>query len=161
PAPVLAAIMSPLSGRWADRIGHRWILAIGCCLCALGFGLYAFMLDETPAVWNQFVPIGLLTGLGIGMTVATWSSAGISDIPAARFGTAGATFNTVRQVMFGLGVSIVVALIAAADKGAFLGVQRAYIFITVSYLAAALMVALTFPSGSARDRTQPIRTSVQ
>jgi EmrB/QacA subfamily drug resistance transporter len=155
PAPVLAAIVSPFAGRWADRIGHRWILAIGCVFCATGYALYALVLDEAPAVWNQFVPIGMITGVGIGLTVATWASAGISDIPAAQFGTAGATFNTVRQVMYGLGVSIVIALVAAGGEGSFVGIQRAYIFIAVSYLAAALMVGLTFPSGSARDRTQP------
>ena len=153
PAPVLAALVSPLAGRWADRIGHRWILTFGCLVCALGYGLYVLIIDETTGLWTEYVPISLIIGVGIGLTIATWSSAGISDVPAARFGTAGATFNTLRQVSFGLGVAVVVALIAAAEADALVGVRRAFVFIGIAYVAAALAVAVTFPSGSAKDRT--------
>ena len=74
-------------------------------------------------------------------------------MPPARFGIAGATFNTLRNGAYGLGVAIVVALIAAAgDTTTLVGIERAYGFIAVCYLASALSVALTFPAGSARDR---------
>ena len=32
-APLLATFVSPIAGRYADRIGHRWILAGGSALC--------------------------------------------------------------------------------------------------------------------------------
>ena len=113
PSPLLAAAVSPVVGRWADRIGHRWILGAGCCSCGLGYLLYVLTLTESSAVWSRFVPISMLVGLGVGLTVATWSSAGISDVPAAKFGVAGATYNTLRQAAYGLGVSVVITLIAA------------------------------------------------
>jgi len=155
PAPILAAVISALTGGWADRIGHRWLLTGGCFSLGLAYVLFILLLDETAAVWNLYVPISLLVGLGVGLTVATWSSAGVSDVPAARFGTAGATFNTLRQGAYGLGIAIVIALMAGSDSLNLAGVQRAYGFIAFSFLLAGVSVLMTFPAGSARDRARP------
>jgi len=152
PGPLLASVVSPITGRWADRIGHRWILGIGCFLCGFGYLLYVFVLGEQTQVWTRFVPISLIVGVGVGLTVATWSSAGISDIPQSKFGVAGATYNTLRQAAYGLGVSVVITLIALGGDGTFRGVRWAYIWVFVAYFATAASVMITFPSGSARDR---------
>ena len=42
PSPFLAAAISPYAGRWADRIGHRWILLSGCLSCAVCYGSFIF-----------------------------------------------------------------------------------------------------------------------
>lgn len=153
PGPLLAAMISPITGRWADKIGHRWILGAGCASCGLGYVLYVLLLGETVQVWTRFVPLSLFVGLGVGLTVATWSSAGISDIPMAKFGVAGATYNTLRQAAYGLGVSVVITLIAAGtNRGGFEGIRWAYIWVAGAYFAAGLAVILTFPAGSSRDR---------
>lgn len=153
PSPLLAAAVSPCAGRWADRIGHRWILFAGCLSCAVGYGSFIFAFTETAEPWSRFVPLSLFAGVGVGMTVSTWSSAGVADVPPARFGIAGATLNTLRSGAYGLGIAIVVALIATSgDTTTLLGIERAYAFIAVCYVLSAISVALTFPAGSARDR---------
>ncbi|MEM8707179.1 MAG: MFS transporter [Actinomycetota bacterium] len=153
PSPLLAAAVSPYAGRWADRIGHRWILFTGCMLCAVGYASFIFAFTETAEPWSRYVPLSLFAGVGVGMTVSTWSSAGVSDVSPARFGIAGATFNTLRNGAYGLGVAIVVALIAASGEVTTLvGIERAYGFIAVCYVLSAISVAITFPAGSARDR---------
>ncbi|MEL7210962.1 MAG: MFS transporter, partial [Actinomycetota bacterium] len=38
PGPLLATLVSPITGSVADRIGHRWVLGLGCLLCAVGYG---------------------------------------------------------------------------------------------------------------------------
>lgn len=153
PSPVLSAIVSPITGRWADRVGHRWLLGMGCLSLALSYLLYIVLLDSQPQVWSVFVPVSLLGGLGVGLTVATWSSAGVSDIPQAKFGVAGATFNTLRQAAYALGISVVITLIAAGGEGTTLrGIRWAYVWTASAYVVAALAVMLTFPAGSARDR---------
>ena len=152
-APLLAAAVSPVTGRWADRIGHRWLLGAGCASSGLAYLLFIVMLDDTVTLWSRYVPLSLLLGFGIGLTVATWSSAGVSDIPATRFGIAGATFNTLRSAAYALGVAIVITILAAAgDEPTLAGVERAYAFIAASYFVAAIAVIVTFPPGSARDR---------
>lgn len=155
PSPLLSAMVSPLAGRWADRVGHRLILAVGCGLCALAYLSYIIVFGEAPEPWRQYVPLSFALGIGVGLTVATWSSAAVSDVPPARFGIAGATVNTLRNGAYGLGIAIVVALIASAGDGASLvGVKRAYAFIAVCYLLATVSVLMTFPAGSARDRAE-------
>lgn len=154
-APLLAAAVSPITGRWADRIGHRWLLGAGCTSSGVAYLLYIVLLDETVALWSRYVPISLFLGLGIGLTVATWSSAGIADVPQSRFGIAGATFNTLRSAAYALGVAIVITIVATAgDEPTLVGVERAYAFIALSYFAAAVTVMVTFPAGSARDRAR-------
>ena len=154
-APLLAAAVSPITGRWADRIGHRWLLGVGCASSGVAYVLYILLLDENAALWSRYVPISLFLGLGIGLTVATWSSAGVADIPSERFGIAGATFNTLRSAAYALGVAIVITIVATAgDEPTLAGVQRAYAFIAAAYFAAAIAVIVTFPAGSARDRAR-------
>lgn len=154
-APLLAAAVSPITGRWADRIGHRWLLGVGCASSGLAYVLYILVLDENEALWSRYVPISLFLGLGIGLTVATWSSAGVADIPQERFGIAGATFNTLRSAAYALGVAIVITIVASAgDEPTLAGVERAYAFIAAAYFAAAIAVVVTFPPGSARDRAR-------
>ncbi len=152
-SPLLAASISPLSGRLADRIGHRWILALGCLCSGASVLLYLTLLGPTPQVWTRFVPISLLAGVGVGSTIATWASAGISDVDPARFGTANATLRTTQQVFYALGVSIAITLLAAgSDGGGMQGFRWAWSFVAVMYLASAAVVALLFPSGSSHDR---------
>ena len=153
PSPLLAAMISPFAGRFADRIGHRWILAVGSTSCALGYMSFLFTLDEDPAIWTVYVPTSLLVGLGVGATIATWASAGLADVSPNQFGTANATVRTTQQVFYALGISVIVALLANVSIDPDLGRFRwAWAFIGTSYLLAAAVVALTFPAGSSDDR---------
>lgn len=153
PAPLLAAIISPVAGRFADRIGHRWILAIGSTSCGVGYLMYLVLLDETPATWSVYVPVSLFVGFGVGATIATWASAGLADVSPNQFGTANATVRTTQQVFYALGISVIVALMANVSIRPDISQFRwAWLFVGVCYLAAAVIVAITFPSGSSDDR---------
>ena len=161
PSPLLAAVISPFAGRFADRVGHRWILAIGSAACGLGFLSFLVVLDADPAVWTVFVPVSLLVGFGVGATIATWASAGLSDVSPDQFGTANATVRTAQQVFYALGISVIVALLADVSVDPELVRFRwAWVFVGGCYLAAAVTVAATFPSGSSDDRAarDPART---
>lgn len=125
-------------------------------MSALGYLLYLAVLDGSPAVWSTFVPISVLVGIGTGMTIATWASAGLSDIAPAQFGTANATLRTTQQIFYAFGVSLVVILLASGGtSGGMTGYRWAWWFVAASYLAAAVAVAVLFPAGSSRDRLTP------
>ena len=153
PSPLIATFVSPIAGRYADRIGHRWILAGGSLLCALPYLSYTILLDEAPAVWTVFVPVSLCVGVGVGATIATWASAGLADVRPALFGTANATVRTTQQVGYALGISVIVAILADVSIDPKIENFRwAWFFVGGSYLAAAVVVAFTFPSGSSDAR---------
>ncbi len=150
----ISAVLSPIAGRSADRIGHRWILAAGSMLCGSAFLLYAIVLDGTPHVFDHYVPISLLLGIGVGTSISTWSSAGLSDVDPAQFGTANASIRTTQQVFYALGISVVITLLAAGDgNGGLQGFRWAWWWCGGMYLASALVIALTFPSGSSTGRS--------
>jgi EmrB/QacA subfamily drug resistance transporter len=152
PSPAIAAAVSIMTGRSADRYGHRWLLGAGCLLCATGYTAYALLLGDEPAILTRFVPLGMITGVGIGLTVATWSSAGLSDIPQANFGVASATYNTMRQAAYGLGVAVVITLIAHGAGDDIATFRPAWAWAAACYLLAGVAVMITFPSGSSHDR---------
>ena len=160
PAPLLAAVISPFAGRSADRIGHRWILAVGSATCGIAYLVYLVVLDDTAATWTRYVPISLLVGVGVGATIATWSSAGIADVPPAQFGTANATIRTTQQVFYALGISTIVAILAdVAIDPDLTRFRWAWGFVGTFYLASALTIAITFPSGSSSDRLRRAATT--
>ena len=153
PAPLLSAGVSPLAGRYADRVGHRWILAVSSAVCGLFFLSYIVVLDDTPAVWTGFVPISIVIGLGIGASIATWASAGLADVSPGQFGTANATVRTTQQVGYALGISVIVAILANVSVDANLSSFRwAWAFVGGCYLVSGIVVALAFPSGSSEAR---------
>ncbi len=153
PSPLLAAAVSPFAGRFADRVGHRWILSIGSAACGIGFLSYVVTLDETPSTWSMFVPISILVGFGVGATIATWASAGLADVSPDQFGTANATVRTTQQVFYALGISVIVALLADVSGDPNIAQFRwAWLFVGGCYLASAVTVAITFPAGSSDDR---------
>jgi EmrB/QacA subfamily drug resistance transporter len=156
PSPLLAAVVSPLVGSLADRIGHRWILAIGTTLCGLGYLSFLLTLGDDATVWTRFVPTSIVVGLGIGATIATWSSAGLADVSTDNFGTANATIRTTQQVSYALGISVIVAVLADVSSNPTISSFRwAWAFVGTFYLASAVTIALTFPAGSSSDRAAP------
>ncbi len=159
PAPILAAIAAPLAGRFSDRFGHRWLLGFGSALCSLTYALFLLLLDEEPAVFTRFVPLGLILGLGIGLTVSSWSSAGLSDIGSDKFGVANATIRTVQQCFFAVGVAVAVTLLATGgERAEITGYRWAWAWIAGAYFASAVAIMVGFPAGSSQDREAVIKT---
>ncbi|MFN0092398.1 MAG: MFS transporter [Acidimicrobiales bacterium] len=153
PAPLLATAVSLPAGRWADRYGHRWVTGLGAALCASSFLLLLVTVGASPQVWSLFVPISLLYGLGTGLSIASWFSAAVSDVEPARFGVANATLRTVQQVFYAVGVSVVIALVAAQrDAAPLTGFRHAWVWVLVMFTASAVVVTAFFPAGSSSTR---------
>ncbi|WP_448580383.1 MFS transporter [Thermaurantiacus sp.] len=67
---VLASLLAPLFGAWADRHGARRVAMVSMALFGLSFALFAFI---TPSIWS-FYAVWVLVGLvGIGATPVTFS----------------------------------------------------------------------------------------
>ncbi|MEM9561016.1 MAG: MFS transporter [Actinomycetota bacterium] len=154
-SPILAAVGSPIAGSLADRIGHRWILGVGSALCGLANLGYLLVLDDEAAVFTRFVPLSLVVGVGIGLSISSWSSAGLADVAPARFGVANATIRTIQQCAFALGVAVVITLLAVGDDRTPLnGYRLAWLWVGGCYLVSAVLIVATFPAGSSRDRAE-------
>ena len=117
PGPLMAALSSALAGRMIDRFGSRAAAVPGGLLFALGCVLFATGLGTSPAYLTEFLPATLLTGAGVGLSFAGFSSAAVAELPPARFATGSAISACFRQLGAVLGISVLIAVGARLHAG--------------------------------------------
>ena len=153
PGPIMASALSIPVGRLADRWGHRWLLTVGVVLCALSYLWLLLLAGESSAYFVVFLPANVALGIGVGLSIATFVSAAMSDIPPSRFAIANATTRTVQQVCFALGIAVVIALFSSAPSSDLLsGFQRAWVWVIATFAGSAALIMVAFPSGTATRR---------
>jgi MFS family permease len=137
PGPLMAALSSALAGRAIDRYGQRVSALPGGLFFALGCVLFATGLGTSPAYVSEFLPATLLTGTGVGLSFAGFSSAAVMELPPARFATGSAIANCFRQLGAVLGISVLIAVIGSVPVLA--DFHRAYWLMAACGVTAALI----------------------
>src|SRR3954447_22170116 len=137
PGPLMAALSSALAGRMIDRFGQRVSAVPGGLLFAAGCLLFAVGLGATPAYVSEFLPATLLTGAGVGLSFAGFSSAAVMELPPARFATGSAISSCFRQLGAVLGISVLIALLGST--AALADFHRAYALMAATGATAGLV----------------------
>src|SRR3954468_13014991 len=137
PGPLMAAASSALAGRAIDRYGQRVTAVPGGLSFALGALWFAVALGSTPAYVTEFLPATLLTGTGVGLSFASFSSAAVMELPPARFATGSAISSCFRQLGAVLGISVLIAIVG--DAPGLSDFQRAYWLMAGTGLTAGLI----------------------
>jgi EmrB/QacA subfamily drug resistance transporter len=117
PGPLMAAVAAPPGGRLSDRYGQRVVAVPGALLFAAGAGLLALNMDSTPDYVAEYLPAQILTGAGVGLSFASWSSAAVAQLPPERFATGSAVLACLRQIGAVVGIAVLVAVLEAAPVG--------------------------------------------
>jgi EmrB/QacA subfamily drug resistance transporter len=133
PFPLIIAVVSPLIGQMAGKIGSRWPLTIGPLGVAAGFVL----MTRIPGggYWTTVFPAVTVMALGMAGAVAPLTTAVLSSVDARHTGSASG-FNSA--------VSRAGGLIATALLGAVLasrGEQLAHDFRIAALIGAAAALA--------------------
>ena len=114
-------------GALASRYGPRWFMAVGPVVMALGV-LWYVRIPSTSSAWNlqlnnpsslipplsyftDFLPAGILFGIGIMITVAPLTTAVMTSVPAHTAGLASAINNAISRVGPQLAGAVVFILI--------------------------------------------------
>src|SRR4051812_36410071 len=141
PGPLMAAVSSAAAGRIADRFGQRVVAAPGGLVFALGCLVFLTGLGTDHAYLAVYLPATLLTGTGVGLSFAGFSSAAVAGLPPARFATGSAIASCFRQLGAVLGISVLIALVGSTPGLA--EFHRAYWSMAVTGLTAgAIAVSL-------------------
>jgi EmrB/QacA subfamily drug resistance transporter len=139
PGPSMAAIFAVPAGRLAGRVGQGRLAAIGCSVFALGTLWWVFTVGTTPNYAGELLPGMLVTGVGVGLTLPSLTSAAASSLPPARLATGSGVVAMLRQLGFVLGVAIFVAIFGTPSPGEALDhFQNAWIFIAAAAGLAAV-----------------------
>lgn len=110
PLPIISAVVAPLAGWVADRLGARVPATLGLLVQALALALMARLTGNSSYHQIAF-DLGLM-GLGVGMFFSPNISAAMTAAPGYRLGVASATLTTMRQT--GMVTSFALSLAVAA-----------------------------------------------
>jgi EmrB/QacA subfamily drug resistance transporter len=110
PMSVISMFVAPLAGRFADRVGGKWILFLGVGLFAGGMGILIASSHLGVSRWH-LLPGLIVAGFGLGMTFAPLQTIAMRNIEPRMAGAASGLINTTRQMGGVIGSAAVGALL--------------------------------------------------
>ena len=139
PGPFIAGVVAGPAGRAADRIGHRPMLVAGGLIFAAANVWRVLGTDLEREVWDLWIPSLILTGIGVGLTLPTLSSAAVHGLAPNRFAVGSAVNQTIRQLGAVLGVALVIALLGSPNRAELLNAfDRIFLLLAAGGVATAL-----------------------
>ena len=110
PMSLISMFVAPVAGRFADRVGGKWILFVGVALFAGGMGILidSAHVDSTRL---HLLPGLIVAGFGLGMTFAPLQTIAMRDVEPRMAGAASGIINTTRQLGAVIGSAAVGALL--------------------------------------------------
>jgi EmrB/QacA subfamily drug resistance transporter len=152
PGPLLAAFVSPVAGRLADRHGVGPVLAVGAAFGVLAMILQLTLAGLEPSVSAIIVP-GLAYGVAAGCSFAMLVAASMRDVPPPQYGMGGAGRTTVFQLGLALAIALAVALIGRPENAQqhLDAVRVVWVLCLAMYAAQGVIFGLLFPKASAPD----------
>ena len=124
--PMILGIMTTAttSAGLVARIGPKIPVFVGMMLAAVGMVLFAQLeVDSTYAL--HILPGLIITGLGIGLSIAPAFAAAVSGVDAEHAGVASASVNTFQQIGGSIGTAVLSAFAATATTDYLGGLGRA------------------------------------
>jgi len=112
--PLCTTLLSPLSGRLADRLNPRWVAILGLCIILLGVFFYAKLGEGSSLVW--IVTVLSILGAGIGLFVPANEKAAFSTVPSRDYGMLSAILTAFGTGSGALGTTVAVALTEFSKK---------------------------------------------
>jgi EmrB/QacA subfamily drug resistance transporter len=113
--PLCTTLLSPVSGRLADRFNPRWVAVLGLCVIVLGVFFYSQLGAGSTLVWIVFV-LSIL-GCGIGLFLPATEKAAFSTVPSRDYGMISAMVTAFGTGSGALGTTLAVALAEFSNKG--------------------------------------------
>jgi EmrB/QacA subfamily drug resistance transporter len=110
PMTVVIMFVAPVTGKLSDRVGARWLMAVGMTLLTVSLLLFGLM-DEHSTFWSA-LPALLIGGVGMGSVMTPTTSAAMGSVPVDKAGVGSAVINTMRQLGGSLGIAVMGALVA-------------------------------------------------
>ena len=115
PTTVCVMFAGPLSGRLADRIGPRPLMAAG--LVSVAASMFWMTGITTHSSYGYLVVSFILQGLGIGFVMSPMSTAAMNAVDRTKAGVASGVLSMTRMVGSTFGVAALGAIIASVGRG--------------------------------------------
>ena len=110
PMSLTSMLTAPFAGRFADKVGGKYILTAGITLFTIGFATIALVAGPD-STWINFLVPAIVAGAGMGMTFAPMTTVAMRNIEPRVAGSASAILNTIRQLGAVIGSAVIGALL--------------------------------------------------
>jgi EmrB/QacA subfamily drug resistance transporter len=110
PMSVTSMFVAPFAGRFADKVGGKYILTAGISLFTIGMASVALVAGPD-STWINFLVPAIIAGAGMGMTFAPMTTVAMRNIEPRIAGSASAVLNTIRQLGAVIGSAVVGAVL--------------------------------------------------
>ncbi len=166
PGPIMVPLFAfLLAGPLITRFGSGIVIAAGCTIFAVGAAWWGLAMGLTPDYVGDMLGGMLLTGVGVGLTMPTFTAAGAAALPAHSFATGSGMINMLRQIGLAIGVALLIAVLgtphgATATLDAYQ--QASYIIAGLSIaagLAGLVLLSSRRRAGAASSAAPPATAS--
>lgn len=108
--PIVQAIISPLAGRWSDKIDARYLATSGMAVIVIGL-LLMLLLNPTTSI-GLIITISIIMGIGFGLFSSPNVNVIMGSIEKKHLGMASATTNTMRLAGQAMSMGITMMIIS-------------------------------------------------
>lgn len=141
--PAIAGPLTVLSGRLADRHGHRWVIVPGMlCMIAAG-SLLAVTVSPDRSLWTVWIPVNVLYSIGVGLAHAACQAVAVSEVDEAKLGIGAAMSRISQEIGNALTAAAAITLIERAATP--VDGLRWTMALLIGFTVAALPIAWRLP----------------
>ncbi|HTQ69005.1 MAG TPA: MFS transporter [Solirubrobacteraceae bacterium] len=138
PGPIMVPLFAFLfAGPLIARFGAGAVIAAGCAIFAAGAAWWGLAMGLRPDYAGDMLGGMLLTGIGVGLTMPTFTATGAAALPANSFATGSGMINMLRQIGLAIGVAALIAVLGSPHGPA----ATLDVYERASYIIAGLSIA--------------------
>ena len=143
-----AAVVSPLAGVFAERLGSRRFMVAGLSLQAVALGWLSLEASLTMSYTSMIAPF-ILAGAGMSLVFAPAANAILASVRTVETGQASGATNAIRELGGVMGIAVLATVFTGnggyQSPAAFLSGLTPALWVGAAVLAAGALVAAALP----------------
>ncbi len=140
---LISAFVAVMSGPLSGTRGQREVIFVGALCSGYSFLHLLLFATENANFWGVYVPSAVALGIGVGLSIASFTSGSLRDIEPEFFAIGNATSRTSQQLSYAVGVTVVVLLVN--ESTSIEDFQFGWIWVISFYFLSSLVMAVAFP----------------
>ena len=115
PFAVVLAVLSPLTGQLAGKIGSRWLLTLGPAIMAVAL-LLLLRIDRDAGYWSVLLPANLVMAAGMACCAAPLTNAVLGSVDASHTGAASGLNSALARIGGAISAALLGRVLAAQGE---------------------------------------------